>query len=154
MTHPIHSRRRPSMRGVVLAAALGALAAAPLPAQTKALGIDTTGFDRSVRPQDDFFRFVNGGWLKTVQIPPDRSGWGMSMMLAQRSEATIRQILDEAVATHDAAPGSDVQKLGDLYASFMDSARIEQHGIKPLRADLARIRAIRGPADYPAAFMA
>jgi len=152
MMQSIHLPRRPWLRGVAVAAAL--VAATPLAAQVKALGIDTTGFDRSVRPQDDFYQYVNGGWLKTVQIPADRTGWGFSAMLADKAETTIRQVLDEAVASRGAAPGSDMQKLGDLYASFMDSARIEQQGITPLQADLARIRAIRGRADYPAAFVA
>ncbi|HET7230385.1 MAG TPA: M13 family metallopeptidase [Longimicrobium sp.] len=152
MIASIHPPRRPWLRGLALAAALGA--ATPLAAQVKSLGIDTTGFDRSVRPQDDFYQFVNGGWLRTVQIPADRTGWGFSAMLAEQSETTLRQVLDEAVAARNAAPGSDTQKLGDLYASFMDSARIESLGITPVQGDLARIRAIRGRADYPAAFVA
>ncbi|HEX8830023.1 MAG TPA: M13 family metallopeptidase, partial [Longimicrobium sp.] len=152
MTALIHPPRRPWLRGLALAAALGA--ATPLAAQVKSLGIDTTGFDRSVRPQDDFYQFVNGGWLRTVRIPADRTGWGFSAMLAEQAETTLRLVLDVAVAARSAAPGSDTQKLGDLYASFMDSARIEALGITPVQGDLARIRAIRGRADYPAAFVA
>jgi len=153
MLERIHLPRAVWMRGAALAAALSA--AAPLGAQqARSLGIDTTAFDRSVRPQDDFYRFVNGGWLKTAQIPADRTGWGSGAVLVERSENTIHQILDEAVAARNAAPGSDTQKLGDLYASFMDSAGIERRGITPLQADLDRIRAIRTRADYPAAFIA
>jgi len=153
MKHRLHPARRPWLRGVALAAALSAAGTATLPAQqVKALGIDTAGFDRSVRPQDDFYQFVNGGWLKTVQIPADRSGWGLSAVLIDRSEAAVHQILDEATAARGAAPGSDTQKLGDLYASFMDSARVEAAGVTPLRADLARIAAITGREGYPAAF--
>jgi len=141
---------RPWLRGVALAAALGA-GASPLAAQ-KALGIDTLGMDRSVRPQDDFYQFVNGNWQKNTQIPADRSTYGSFISLADASETATHRILDAAVAARGAAPGSDTQKLGDLYASFMDSAAVERAGITPLRADLARIRAVRGRAEYPALF--
>ncbi|HET7232325.1 MAG TPA: M13-type metalloendopeptidase [Longimicrobium sp.] len=146
------SPARPWLRGVALAAALTAGAAAQLPAQVKALGIDTAGMDRSVRPQDDFYQFVNGGWQRNTQIPADRSVTGSFVALADRSEAAIHQILDEAVATRNAAPGSDTQKLGDLYASYMDSARIEAAGYTPVKPDLDRIAAVSGRGQYPALF--
>jgi predicted metalloendopeptidase len=154
MMERIHLLRRPWLRGVALAAVLGAGVSAPLAAQVKALGIDTAGFDRSVRPQDDFYQFVNGRWLRTAQIPADRSSWGPSAVLIDRSESLVHQVLTEAMASRNAAPGSDTQKLGDLYASFMDSAAVEAAGVTPLQADLARIRAIGSRADYPAAFVA
>ncbi|HEU4560650.1 MAG TPA: M13 family metallopeptidase [Longimicrobium sp.] len=144
---------RTLLRGVALAAVLGA-GVTPLAAQVKTLGIDTAGMDRSVRPQDDFYQFVNGRWARNTQIPADRSVYGSFVTLADRSENAVRAILEEAVAARNAAPGSDTQKLGDLYASFMDSARVEAAGITPLQADLARIRAIGSRADYPAAFAA
>ncbi|HEX9937587.1 MAG TPA: M13 family metallopeptidase [Longimicrobium sp.] len=154
MMERIHLLRRPWLRGVALAAVLGAGVSTPLAAQVKALGIDTAGFDRSVRPQDDFYQFVNGRWLRTAQIPADRSSWGPSAVLIDRSESLVHQVLTEAMASRNAAPGSDTQKLGDLYASFMDSAAVEAAGVTPLQADLARIRAIGSRADYPAAFVA
>ncbi|HET7463939.1 MAG TPA: M13-type metalloendopeptidase [Longimicrobium sp.] len=144
---------RPWLRGVALAAALTAVAG-QLPAQVKALGIDTTGMDRSVRPQDDFYQFVNGNWNKNTQIPTDRSVYGSFTWLSDSSEAVTHRILDEAVAARNAAPGSDTQKLGDLYASYMDSARIEAAGFTPIRADLARIAAVAGRQQYPALFAA
>jgi predicted metalloendopeptidase len=140
------------LRGAALGAALTATAAASLGAQVKELGVDTAGFDRSVRPQDDFYRFVNGTWLRTTQIPADRSSFGAFVTLTDRSEAAVRQILDEAVAAPNPARGSDTQKLGDLYASFMDSARVERLGVTPIRPDLARIRAVTSRAQYPALF--
>jgi len=143
---------RPWLRGVALAAALSAGAATTLPAQVKALGIDTAGMDRSVRPQDDFYQFVNGNWQRNTQIPADRSTYGSFITLADRSDAAIHQILDEAVAARTAAPGSDTQKLGDLYASYMDSARIEAAGFTPVKADLDRIAAVRSRDQLPAIF--
>jgi len=144
---------RPWLRGVALAAALTALAG-QLPAQVKELGIDTIGMDRSIRPQDDFYQFVNGNWNKNTQIPSDRSVYGSFTWLADSSEAVTHRILDEAVAARNAAPGSDTQKLGDLYASYMDSARIEAAGFTPIRPDLARIAAVTGRQQYPALFAA
>jgi predicted metalloendopeptidase len=147
-TNPV----RPWLRGVALAAALSAGAAASLPAQVKALGIDTAGMDRSVRPQDDFYQFVNGNWQRSTQIPADRSTYGSFITLADRSDAAIHQILNEAVAARNAARGSDTQKLGDLYASYMDSARIEAAGFTPVKADLDRIAAVRTREQLPALF--
>jgi len=143
---------RPWLRGVALAAALGAGAATTLPAQVKALGIDTAGMDRSVRPQDDFYQFVNGNWQRNTQIPADRSVFGSFITLADRSDSAIHAILDEAVAARGAARGSDTQKLGDLYASYMDSARIEAAGFTPIKADLDRIAAVRSRDQLPAIF--
>ena len=118
-------------------------------ASAQTLGVDTTNFDRSVRPQDDFFRYVNGGWLKRTQIPSDRSSYGSFVQLRDRSEEALRAIIEEAAAARDAQPGSETQKVGDLYASFMDSARIEASGIAPLRPELARIAALRDRAALP-----
>jgi predicted metalloendopeptidase len=118
-------------------------------ASAQTLGVDTTNFDRSVRPQDDFFRYVNGGWLKRTQIPSDRSSYGSFVQLRDRSEESVRAIVEEAAATRDAQPGSETQKVGDLYASYMDSARIEAIGIAPLRPELARIAAVRDRAALP-----
>jgi predicted metalloendopeptidase len=118
-------------------------------ASAQTLGVDTTNFDRSVRPQDDFFRYVNGGWLKRTQIPSDRSSYGSFVQLRDRSEESVRAIVEEAAATRDARPGSETQKVGDLYASYMDSARIEAIGIAPLRPELARIAAVRDRAALP-----
>lgn len=130
-----------------------ALLPVPAPAQTNgpAPGIDTTNFDRSVRPQDDFFRYVNGGWLKRVEIPADASTWGAFTELRERSRDALHGIFEEA-ARSSAAAGMDERKVGDLYASFMDTASIEQRGIAPLEGELKTIAAIRTPADLPAAF--
>ncbi|MBB4639046.1 M13 family metallopeptidase [Longimicrobium terrae] len=129
--------------------AVSGSAAAPAPAM--GLGIDTTGFDRSVRPQDDFYSFVNGSWLKRTEIPADRSTYGTFILLRDQAQASLRTLVEEAASKQN-APGSDEQKVGDLYKSFMDTARIERLGIQPLRADIDRIRAVRSRAEYPALF--
>jgi predicted metalloendopeptidase len=147
----IDNTSRPWLRGAALAAVLAVGAASALPAQ-RALGIDTAGMDRSVRPQDDFYAFANGNWQRNTQIPADRSSFGSFVTLTDASENAVHSILDEAVAARNAARGSDMQKLGDLYASYLDSAAIEAAGVNPVRPDLARINAATGRADYPALF--
>lgn len=113
------------------------------------LGVDLANMDRSVRPQDDFFRFVNGGWLASNEIPADRSRWGSFDALNEAAEQNVLAIVREAAAT-DAAEGTDARKVGDLFRSFMDTETIEARGITPIQADLARIDALRSHDDLVA----
>jgi putative endopeptidase len=99
------------------------------------------GMDPDTRPQDDLFRHVNGRWLATTDIPEDRSSWGAFVQLADRSEARVREII-EGLAGGDHAPGSNAQKIGDLFTSFMAEDRIEELGAEPVRADLERVAAL------------
>ena len=115
------------------------------------LGFDTTNFDRSVRPQDDFFRYVNGSWLKRTEIPADASSWGAFNELRERSRDALHTILEDA-AKSNAAPGTEERKVGDLYASFMDTARIEKLGITPLAGEMRTIAALQTPAQLPVTF--
>ncbi len=137
----------------IAAAALPGLAGAQASAQSsvKTLGIDTTNFDRSVRPQDDFFRFVNGGWLKRTEIPSDASSWGAFNELREGSRTALHTILDSALTTK-AAPGSELQKVRDLYKSYMDSAQIAALGIAPLQPDLKVIAGVTSLKQLPATF--
>src|SRR5687768_6747755 len=141
---------------LILIAAVGfstAAIAEPATAQTtgRALGFDTANFDKSVRPQDDFFRYVNGGWLKRTEIPADASAWGAFNELREMSRESMHAIFQEA-AKSNAAAGTEERKVGDLYASFMDTVRIEQLGITPLQGELKTIAGIRSATDLPAAF--
>jgi len=106
-------------------------------------GLDLGSLDRAVRPQDDLYRFVVGTWLRDTPIPPDRSTYGAFEMLQDQAYADVRAIAEAAVAGAATAPaGSDAQRIGDLYLSFMDTARIEAVGLEPLRPELTRIGAI------------
>jgi putative endopeptidase len=103
------------------------------------------GMDPHVRPQDDLFGHVNGRWLETVEIPPDRSRWGPFVMLADEAERHVKAIIDDwatMVASGDAEPGSNPHKVGGLYASFMDEERVEALGAEPIAADLERLRGL------------
>ncbi|MEN3298630.1 M13-type metalloendopeptidase, partial [Pseudonocardia sp.] len=95
-------------------------------------GLDLQWVDPGVRPQDDLFTHVNGAWLRTHEIPDDRSQDGAFRVLRDRAEDDVRAIIERAAET-EAAPGSDAQKIGDLYASFMDVERVEALGVSPLR---------------------
>ncbi len=105
-------------------------------------GVILQNFDRSVRPQDDFYRFVNGHWLKNTPIPADKSNYGSFTMLADEAEKNLRVIVTEAAGAK-AARGSDQQLIGDFYTSFMDEGRAEQLGLAPLQPELDRIAAIK-----------
>ncbi|MGB7905654.1 MAG: M13-type metalloendopeptidase [Steroidobacteraceae bacterium] len=123
------------------APAAPAVAAAPAtPALTS--GLFLQNFDRTVRPQDDFYRFVNGTWLKNTEIPADKSNYGAFTLLADEAEQNLRVIVEEAAAAN-AAAGSDQQLIGDFYTSFMDEAKVEQLGLAPLQPELDRIAAIK-----------
>ncbi len=120
-------------------------------AQIGAWGLDLTARNPGVRPGDDFFAYVNGGWLATYEIPADRSSYGMFHKLDELSETRLKEIIEAKAATK-AAPGAVDQKVGDFYASFMDGARIESLGLTPLKADLDRIAAARTATDLSALF--
>ena len=88
-------------------------------------GLDLGSLDRAERPQDDLYRFVVGTWLRDTPIPPDRSTYGAFEMLQDQAYADVRAIAEAAAAEAATAPaGSDAQRIGDLYLSFKDTARI------------------------------
>src|SRR5579884_2260381 len=124
---------------LLLAVFTSGLISAQTKATTKSLGIDVSGMDRSVRPQDDFFRFVNGAWVDRTAIPADRSSYGSFPILSEKSETEVRGIIEGSAAKRDSAHGSETQKIGELYRSFMDTARIESLGVTPLKGELSRI---------------
>jgi len=128
---------------------VGATAFADNAATTASLrsGLDLAGFDFSVRPQDDLFRFAGGSWLAKTEIPADRSDYGTFTKLQDDAQASLRRLAEAAAARTDKTPGSDEQKLGDLYAAWMDTARIESLGLAPLAADFARIESLASTAE-------
>lgn len=140
-------------RETALALCLTAVAActspAPPPPPVKApvSGIDFAAFDKSVRPQDDLFQHVNGAWLKKTEIPADKSSYGAFDMLFDKAQADLRAIVEEAGKSTTKTPGSEAQKIGDFYESFMNEALVEKLGLSPLNGELAAIDAIKTKTD-------
>ena len=118
---------------------------APKP-ELGAWGVDLSARDISVKPGDDFWRHANGTWDKTVAIPADRTSTGSFVVLADRAEAQVRAIVEEA-AQKGGAKGTPAQQIGDLYASWMDEAAIEARGTAPIKPYLDRIAAVQSRAD-------
>jgi putative endopeptidase len=107
-------------------------------------GIDLSHVDSDARPQDDLFGHVNGRWLAEYKIPADRATDGAFRSLYDRAEEQVRDLITEAAAS-DASQGTDEQRIGDLYASFMDEATVSERGVQPLRVELAAIDAAKTP---------
>ncbi|MUL76082.1 M13 family metallopeptidase [Mycolicibacterium sp. CBMA 226] len=98
-------------------------------------GIDLSYLDPGARPQDDLFGHVNGRWLTDYDIPADRATDGAFRLLADRAEEQVRDL----ITTASGPVGSDAQRIGDLYASFMDTDRVAAVGLAPLRAELGLV---------------
>ncbi|PHS21452.1 MAG: peptidase M13 [Robiginitomaculum sp.] len=116
-------------------------------------GIDTAAMNAEVKPGDDFFRYVNGTWLDTFEIPEDRTRYGSFSVLTDRSEKQVKGIIEDAAAK-SAAPGSAEQKVGDLFASYMDADAIEAKGLTPLQGDFDKINAMKTHEDVAVLMMA
>ena len=101
-------------------------------------GIDLSTIDASVRPQDDLYQHVNGGWLNSTVIPDDRPLEGTFTALRDSSELAVKEIIERAAARGAEATGIE-RKIGDLYNSFMDEAAVETKGLDPLRERLAEV---------------
>ena len=120
------------------AAACALLTAAPAFAQTQS-GIDLTSIDKSIKPGDDFWTYANNEWIKGHPIPADRSRYGKTAVMVEEASKRTVDLIQEAAK----GGAGDGKKVGDYYASYMDEAGIEAKGLTPLKADLARIAAIK-----------
>ncbi len=127
-------------------------AAAPAPKpRFGAWGVDLEGGNAAVAAGDDFFRYANGGWLDSFEIPSDLTTYSSFTKLRLEAEDDIRAIVDE-LAAGEAAPGSLEQKVGDFYAAWMDTAALDAAGAAPLAPHMAKIEAISSKADLMKAF--
>jgi len=117
----------------------------PHPAATRH-GLDLPGMDTTVNPGDDFYDYANGHWMKTTAIPADRASYGVFVMLSEEANRRTVGLIRDAAASQGKS-GTEVRKVGDYYAAFMDQATIDHAGLHPLEHELAAIRAV---ADKPA----
>jgi len=134
---------------VALLTAQAVVADAPAVAGAPVSGIETQYEDPSVRPQDDIYRYENGKWLATTQIPSDQPGYGVFNKLYDESQDQLKVIIDAASKNAGAPAGSEEAKIRDLYNSFMDEARVESLGVKPLDAEFARIAKLKSKQEIP-----
>ncbi|MFC4816473.1 M13 family metallopeptidase [Flavobacterium sp. GCM10023249] len=116
---------------------------------TKNPGIDLSLMDRSVKPGDDFFRFVNGAWYEKTEIPADKTRWGSFDELRQNTDNDVLAILKEA-ASKNLDPKSDQAKAVNVYKTYMDTVTRNKKGIKPLKPYLTKINAIKSVKDINA----
>ncbi|WP_305092872.1 M13 family metallopeptidase [Prescottella sp. R16] len=109
-------------------------------------GIDLTHIDAGARPQDDLFVHVNGKWLDEYEIPADRAVDGAFRTLYDKAEEDVKTLVQEASAS-GAAHGTDAQKIGDLYSSFMDADAVEAAGLSPIADELAAVANAANPSE-------
>ncbi len=114
-------------------------------------GIDLTAIDKTVRPQDDLFRHVNGAWLETTEIPGDKSNYGVFNVLYDDTQDHLKTIIQEA-ADSNAEKGTNTQKLGDMYNSYMNVELANSLGLSPLEAELDSINDISDMKQISAKF--
>ncbi|MFC4294313.1 M13 family metallopeptidase [Novosphingobium tardum] len=145
--------------GAASAYAESAPAAAPAPAKLveptpmvfPAMGFDPGDLDRTVKPGDDFYRFVNGKWQAATPIPPQYPAYGVGTNLSLGAKRDLRQIVDQMAAVN-AAKGSIEQRVGDGYKAFMNVAAMNARGLAPAQPYLAQIAAAKSLGDLATLF--
>lgn len=114
--------------------------------KTLTSGIELSNMDTSVKPQQDFFRYVNGNWLAKTEIPADKGRWGSFDELRENADKQVLAIVQE-LAGQTAEPGTDTQKISDFYRSYMDTATLDTLGLEPLKAHFAKVDAVTSHSD-------
>jgi putative endopeptidase len=114
-------------------------------------GVETQYIDETIKPGDDFFRHVNGKWLEQNEIPADRVSTGVGLMLHEAAQEDVKAIIEE-LSSQPSEVGTPEQKVGDYYASWMDTETLNKKGIAPLQPDLDRIKAIKTRKDLATEF--
>ncbi len=151
---------RRTLVGALILGVSASLTAQPLPETNPApvaqaaevrpvSGIDLSAVDKGVRPQDDFFQYVNGTWLKTTEIPSDKSRYSMFNVLNDETQENLKAIILDA-SKSEAKAGSNQQKLGDMYRSFMDEDTCEELGMSPIKEELDSILGVESHAHVAA----
>ncbi len=113
--------------------------------------VDVSLMNSAVAPGDDFYRYANGGWLNSYELPPDKTAFGNFYELRDKAQDRV-QLLIESLAEGPRAPGSIEQKIGDYYLSFLDTATLDRLGLEPIRGELDAIAAIDSTRALTVAF--
>jgi predicted metalloendopeptidase len=112
-------------------------------------GIDMNQVDASVRPQDDLSRYVNGRWLATTEIPADKPAYGAGSKIYDDTQLQLKGIVEKA-SREPHRKADPTERIGELYLSFMDEARLEALGVRPLAGEFARVDALKNKQDIAA----
>ncbi len=130
----------------ILAMALGLTTGIRAESVAGSKPIDPADMDTTVKPGDNFYRFANGTWMKNHPVPAEYARWGVMDQIAARNIEDLRSLFEEAAAKQ-APHGTNLQKIGDFYASGIEEQKIESEGVKPLAAELDQIAALKTKAD-------
>jgi len=115
-------------------------------------GIDLTNMDKGIRPQDNFYRYINGGWMKRYEIPDDKTAIGSFYDLRDKADDDVKAIIEELAATKNLKNGSDEQKVADLFRSYMNNEKRNAAGITPISSILTEIELIKTKDDLASFF--
>jgi len=106
-------------------------------------GIETQNLDGSVRPQDNFYQYINGGWLKANEIPADKTAIGSFYDLRDKADEDVKAIIEELAETENLEKGSDQQKVADLFRSYMNTEILDAAAISPIKPLLDKVAALK-----------
>ena len=134
------------MKKISLTALMLASLVSTVSAQSKQQALELNLMDTSVRPQDDFYNYVNGTWMKTAKIPADKPSWGSFTQLRETTDNNSLGLLDN-ILKENFATGSEGQKIQALYQTYMDMNKRNADGLNPIKGDLAKIDGIKNLAD-------
>ena len=110
-------------------------------------GITMTNMDKTIRPQDNFYRYINGGWLKTHEIPADKTTIGSFYDLRDKADSDVKAIIEKLAATKDLKTGTDEQKVADLFRSYMDTEKLNSLGTSPIASMFTDINNLKNKHD-------
>jgi putative endopeptidase len=113
-------------------------------------GVSTEHMDTGVRVQDDFFMHVSGKWIKNTAIPADKASWGSFEKLHEDLQPKLLAIIENAAKDKHKVAGTDAQRIGDFFTSYMNEKKVEQLGLAPLAGELAKVAEIKDKNEIPA----
>src|SRR5438270_9652361 len=113
-------------------------------------GFDSSGADTSTKPGADFFRYANGAWIDKTQIPPDKPAYAHRMATTARTDQRLPDMMEARSGKPNDNPASLEEKVGAFYHSFMDEARVEQLGAKPIEPELNELKNAKTRDDFAA----